>query len=52
MGDEWEFYIDSDGEWRWQRNAPNGKIIAAATEGYKDRSDCEENARQNGWPGS
>jgi uncharacterized protein YegP (UPF0339 family) len=38
------FYKDSAGEWRWRIKDPsNGLIIAASTEGYKNRSDAEAN---------
>ena len=49
--DKWEFYKDNNGEWRWRRIAPNGKIVGASAEGYKNKADCEANARRNGWPG-
>lgn len=49
--DKWEFYKDSAGQWRWKRTASNGKIVGAATEGYFNKSDCEANARRNGWRG-
>lgn len=49
--DKWELYKDAAGEWRWRRTAPNGEIVGAATEGYINKSDCEDNARRNGWPG-
>jgi len=49
--DKWEFYRDAGGDWRWRRTAPNGEIVAAATEGYHNLSDCEANARRNGWTG-
>ena len=28
-------YRDAKGEWRWQFRAPNGRIIADGSEGYK-----------------
>jgi uncharacterized protein YegP (UPF0339 family) len=49
--DKWEVYKDNSGEWRWRRVAPNGNIVGASTQGYVNRSDCEDNARRNGWPG-
>lgn len=49
--DKWEFYKDTTGKWRWRRIAPNGKIVGASTEGYVNKSDCESNARRNGWTG-
>lgn len=51
MNDKWEFYQDNRNEWRWRRTAPNGKIVGASTEGYKNRSDCMTNAKRNGYPG-
>jgi uncharacterized protein YegP (UPF0339 family) len=51
MADKWEFYKNADGEWRWRRIAPNEEIVGASTEGYKNKSDCEDNASRNGWPG-
>ena len=51
MEDTWDFYLDKANEWRWRRTARNGNIVGAATEGYKNRSDCEANARRNGWDG-
>ena len=50
--DTWEFYKDNQGEWRWRRTAPNGEIIGASTEGYKNRSDCVDNSKRNGYTGS
>ena len=49
--DTWKIYKDAQGEWRWTRTAPNGKIVGAATEGYKNRVDCLANARRNGYTG-
>ena len=49
--DKWDFYKDVRGEWRWRRTAPNGNIVGASAEGYKNRGDCEANARRNGWTG-
>jgi len=52
MTDTWDFYVDSAGEWRWRRTASNGRIVGASSQGYKNRSDCVENARRNGYTGS
>jgi outer membrane protein OmpA-like peptidoglycan-associated protein/uncharacterized protein YegP (UPF0339 family) len=49
MNDKWEFYNDAGTKWRWRRTAPNGNIVGASTEGYSNKSDCEANARRNGW---
>ncbi len=49
MNDKWEFYKDAESKWRWRRTAPNGNIVGATTEGYKNKADCEGNARRNGW---
>jgi uncharacterized protein YegP (UPF0339 family) len=48
MKDQWEFYKDKKKEWRWKRTAGNGRIVGAATEGYKNRLDCIANAERNG----
>lgn len=46
----WTFYKDSAGEWRWRLvDAASNKIIGASTEGYKNLSDCRDNARRLGW---
>lgn len=50
--DKWEIYQDAKKEWRWKRTAPNGKIVAASTEGYKNRADCVANAKRNGYTGN
>lgn len=47
-----EIYQDNKGEWRWRRTAPNGQIVGASTEGYKNRADCVANARRHGFTGS
>ncbi len=47
--DKWEIYKDSIDEWRWRRTAQNGRIVGAATEGYKNKSDCIDNAERNGF---
>ncbi len=49
--DKWEFYKDARGEWRWRRIAPNGRIVGASSEGYKNKHDCIENARRHGYQG-
>lgn len=49
MNDKWEFYKDSKSEWRWTRTASNGKIVGASTEGYKNKQDCIDNAKRNGY---
>ncbi|RMF41503.1 MAG: DUF1508 domain-containing protein [Alphaproteobacteria bacterium] len=41
--DKFEVYKDKRGEWRWRRIATNGKIVGAASEGYKSKADCEAN---------
>ncbi len=46
-GDTWEIYKDASGAWRWRRKAANGKIVGASSEGYKNKSDCKDNARRN-----
>jgi len=51
MADKWEFYKDSAGQWRWRRVAENGRVVGSSSEGYRNKSDCEANARRNGWRG-
>jgi uncharacterized protein YegP (UPF0339 family) len=48
MADKWKFYKDKANEWRWRRTAPNGKIVGASSEGYKNKTDCQKNARRMG----
>ena len=49
MNDTWEIYKDVDNQWRWRRTASNGNIVGASTQGYMNKTDCEGNARRNGW---
>ena len=49
MSDKWRFYEDKAGEYRWRRTAPNGKIVGASSEGYKNQDDCLANARRHGY---
>ena len=49
MEDKWEFYKDTNGEWRWKRTAPNGRVVGTSSEGYQNREDCKANAERNGW---
>ena len=51
MKDKWDIFKDKKNEWRWKRTASNGRIVGAATEGYKNRIDCVANARRNGFEG-
>lgn len=50
--DKWEFHQEGNGDWRWTRKAPNGEVVGMCHEGYRNKGDCEGNARRNGWPGS
>lgn len=45
----WEFYEDKKKEWRWRQKASNGKIVAAASEGYKAKADAIKNAEHYGY---
>lgn len=49
--DTWDFYKDASEKWRWTRTSSNGRIVGASSQGYANRSDCEDNARRNGWAG-
>ncbi len=44
--DKFEVYQDKRGEWRWRRTGSNGKIVGAASEGYKSRADAEANMKR------
>ncbi len=46
-GDRWGIYQDSRGHWRWRRTAPDGGLVGASAEGYKNRNECEDNARRH-----
>jgi uncharacterized protein YegP (UPF0339 family) len=46
MPDKTEIYKDEKGEWRWRIIAANGVVVGASSEGYKNRSDCIENAER------
>jgi uncharacterized protein YegP (UPF0339 family) len=48
--DNLEVYKDKAGEWRWKRIAPNNREVGASTEGYKNRRDCEANAKRQQQP--
>ena len=37
-----EVYRDKRGEFRWQLKALNGQIIAASSESYEERADCQK----------
>lgn len=47
MADKVVVYQNRNDEWRWKRVAPNGKIVGASTESYKNKADCERNAKRN-----
>lgn len=49
--DKWEIYKDGSDLWRWRRTASNGRIVGASSQGYVNKSDCEDNARRNGMQG-
>lgn len=46
MSDKVTIFKDAADMWRWRRVAPNGRIVADGSEGYNNRSDCEDQARQ------
>ena len=49
MKDKWKIYKDEKGEWRWTRTSPNGNIVGASSESYKNKLDCIANAERNGY---
>jgi uncharacterized protein len=48
--DKLEIYEDKKGEWRWKRIAPNHVEVGASTESYKNKKDCEANAKRQQKP--
>jgi uncharacterized protein YegP (UPF0339 family) len=42
-------YKGNDSKWWWKAVADNGKIVAASTQGYVNKSDCVANARMQGY---
>ncbi len=40
-GAVFELYRDARREYRWRLRAPDGQILAVASEGYKNKADCE-----------
>lgn len=41
--DKVTLYQDDSKEWRWTREAPNGEVVAASTEGYKRKTAAMDN---------
>jgi uncharacterized protein YegP (UPF0339 family) len=39
---EFEVYEDKAKEHRWRLKAPNGQVVAASSEGYKAKADCQK----------
>lgn len=50
MSDKIEYYKDKAREWRWRRIAPNGEIVGSSSEGYKNKTECLNNAHRNRTP--
>ncbi len=44
-----EIYTDKKGEFRWRARAKNGNLLAAASEGYKDKRDAVHCAKLFGY---
>jgi uncharacterized protein YegP (UPF0339 family) len=44
-----EIYTDKKGEFRWRAKAKNGNVLAAASEGYKDKRDAVHCAKLFGY---
>jgi len=49
MNDTWEFSKNNLRKWRWRRISPKGDVMGSGPRGYKNKADCEANARYNGW---
>jgi uncharacterized protein YegP (UPF0339 family) len=37
---EYVIYKDRTGDWRWQLQAANNRVIADSGEGYRNKADC------------
>ncbi|MDR3560705.1 MAG: DUF1508 domain-containing protein [Negativicutes bacterium] len=48
--DNWSFYQDSHGTWRWKRTTFVGKVVGYS-QGYQDKADCIANAKIVGYVG-
>jgi uncharacterized protein YegP (UPF0339 family) len=46
--DQWGFYEDSHGKWRWRRVALHGRTVSYSR-GYQNKPDCMANARRFGY---
>ncbi len=51
-GDNWTFYRDSSGKYRWRRVSTNQNVVGASTQGYVNKKDCVSNAIRNGYNGN
>lgn len=40
-----DMFKGNDGDWWWRVTHRNGKIVAASSEGYRNRGDAVDNAR-------
>lgn len=40
-------YRDKAREWRWRRTSPNGEIVGASHEGFKNFTDCRDNLNRS-----
>ncbi|MCF7827084.1 MAG: hypothetical protein K9N29_10605 [Candidatus Marinimicrobia bacterium] len=49
MNDTWEIYKNNLLKWHWRRITPDGEVVGSGPRGYKNKADCEANARYNGW---
>jgi len=49
MKEEWEFYKDMKGKWRWKKLNKNGKVVKRSSINYINKLDCLNNARKNGY---
>jgi len=48
--DNWWFYQDSQGTWRWKRSTFVGKVIGYS-QAYPSKEDCIANAKSAGYLG-
>lgn len=47
--DEFLFYRDKAGKWRWSLTAANHRIVAASSQGFRTKWGAKRNARRSGF---
>jgi hypothetical protein len=47
--DKWRFFQDPNLEWRWERKSVFGLLVDTSEHGFKQFSDCRDNASFHGF---